>query len=280
VNQAGSLVHPDYLRLDITHPSKIDKKEIEDIQLIVKNKIAEDIVVETDIKTLEEARKEGATALFGEKYGEKVRVLTMGSFSKELCGGTHVSSTAEINNFMITSEKAIASGIRRVHALTGEHVTAHIQNEMDAINQLKEASQKRELEKKNQSEMLNAIDIDNILKNQNNIDDIQFINESVVIGSINDLKKINKKLHGKFVSGIAIFSAIINEKPMVSISVSKDLIKKSLSASSLAKIIGQELNGGGGGKDDFATAGASSEFSLDDIKSKISKLVKSETEKL
>ena len=280
VNQAGSLVHPDYLRLDITHPSKIDKKEIEDIQLIVKNKIAEDIVVDTDIKTLEEARKEGATALFGEKYGEKVRVLTMGSFSKELCGGTHVSSTAEINNFMITSEKAIASGIRRVHALTGEHVTAHIQNEMDAINQLKEASQKRELEKKNQSEMLNAIDIDNILKNKNNIDDIQFINESVIIGSINDLKKINKKLHGKFVSGIAIFSAIINEKPMVSISVSKDLIKKSLSASSLAKIIGQELNGGGGGKDDFATAGASSEFSLDDIKNKISKLVKSETEKL
>jgi len=151
---------------------------------------------------------------------------------------------------------------------------------MDAINQLKEASQKRELEKKNQSEMLNAIDIDNILQNQNNIDDIQFINESVVIGSINDLKKINKKLHGKFISGIAIFSAIINEKPMVSISVSKDLIERSLSASFLAKIIGKELNGGGGGKDDFATAGASSEFSLDDIKSKISKLVKSETEKL
>ena len=280
VNQAGSLVHPDYLRLDITHPSKIDKKEIEDIELIVKNKIAEDIVVETDIKTLEEAKKEGATALFGEKYGEKVRVLTMGSFSKELCGGTHVSSTVEINNFMITSEKAIASGVRRVHALTGEHVTAHIQNEMDAINQLKEASQKRELEKKSQSEMLNAIDIDNILQNQNSLDNIQFINDSVVIGSINDLKKLNKKLHGKFVSGIAIFSAMINEKPMVSISVSKDLIEKSLSASSLAKIIGKELNGGGGGKDDFATAGASSEFSLDDIKSKINELVKSETEKL
>ena len=280
VNQAGSLVHPDYLRLDITHPSKIDKKEIEDIELIVKNKIAEDIVVETDIKTLEEAKKEGATALFGEKYGEKVRVLTMGSFSKELCGGTHVSSTVEINNFMITSEKAIASGVRRVHALTGENVTAHIQNEMDAINQLKEASQKRELEKKSQSEMLNAIDIDNILQNQNSLDNIQFINESVVIGSINDLKKLNKKLHGKFVSGIAIFSAMINEKPMVSISVSKDLIEQSLSASSLAKIIGKELNGGGGGKDDFATAGASSEFSLDDIKSKINELVKSETEKL
>ena len=280
VNQAGSLVHPDYLRLDITHPSKIDKKEIEAIELIVKNKIAEDITVETDIKTLEEAKKEGATALFGEKYGDKVRVLTMGSFSKELCGGTHVSATGEINNFMITSEKAIASGVRRVHALTGEHVAAHIQNEMDIINQLKEASQKREIEKKNQSEMLNAIDIDKILQNQNNLNNIQFINESVVLGSINDLKKLNKKLDEKFVSGIAVFSAIIDEKPMVSISVSKDLIEKSLSASSLAKLIGKELDGGGGGKDDFATAGASAEFSLIDIKDKVGELVKSETEKL
>ncbi len=160
--------------------------------MIVKNKIAEDITVETDIKTLEEAKTEGATALFGEKYGDKVRVLTMGSFSKELCGGTHVSATGEINNFMIISEKAIASGVRRVHALTGEHVTAHIQNEMDAINQLKEVSQKRELEKKNQSEMLNVIDIDKILQNQNSLNNIQFINESVVLGSINDLKKLNK----------------------------------------------------------------------------------------
>ena len=280
VNQAGSLVHPDYLRLDITHPSKIDKKEIEAIELIVKNKIAEDISVETDIKTLEEAKKEGATALFGEKYGDQVRVLTMGSFSKELCGGTHVSATGEINNFMITSEKAIASGVRRVHALTGKHVTAHIHNEIDISNQLKEASQKRELEKKNQSEMLNAIDVNKILQNQNSLNNIQFINESVVLGSINDLKKLNKRLDAKFVSGIAIFSAIINEKPMVSISVSKDLIEKSLSASSLAKLIGKELDGGGGGKDDFATAGASANFSLLDIKDKVNELVKSETEKL
>ena len=93
VNQAGSLVHPEYLRFDITHPKKISSKELEDIELIVNQKISEDITVKTSIKSLEEAKKEGATALFGEKYEDEVRVVTMGEFSKELCGGTPVSYT-------------------------------------------------------------------------------------------------------------------------------------------------------------------------------------------
>ena len=97
VNQAGSLVHPEYLRFDITHPNKISSKELESIELIVNQKIDEDITVETSIKSLEEAKKEGATALFGEKYGDQVRVVTIGEFSKELCGGTHASSTGNIN---------------------------------------------------------------------------------------------------------------------------------------------------------------------------------------
>ena len=109
---------------------------------------------------------------------------------------------------------------------------------------------------------------------------IPFINEEIALASKNDLKKLNTKLNTAFHSGIAIFSAIINEKPTVSISVSKDLIKKSVSASSLAQLIGKELDGGGGGKDDFATAGASTDFSLTDIKNKIKELITSEMEKL
>jgi len=280
INQAGSLVHPDYLRLDITHPSKIDQKDIDAIELLVNDKIAENISVETNIKSLEDAKKEGATALFGEKYGERVRVVTMDSFSKELCGGTHVASTGEINNFIIKNEKAIASGVRRIHALTGEHVEVHLQDRLDVINRLEEASEKREIDKKNQLNMLDVIDIEKMIENQKHINNIPFINEEVTLGSKSDLKKLNTKLNTAFHSGIAIFSAIINEKPTVSISVSKDLIKKSVSASSLAQLIGKELDGGGGGKDDFATAGASTDFSLTDIKNKIKELITSEMEKL
>jgi alanyl-tRNA synthetase len=280
INQAGSLVHPDYLRLDITHPYKIDKKDIDAIELLVNAKIAENISVETNIKSLEDAKKEGATALFGEKYGERVRVVTMDAFSKELCGGTHVSSTGEINKFIIKNEKAIASGVRRIHALTGEHVEDHLQDRMDVINRLEEASEKRELEKKNQSNMLDAIDIEKMIESQKHIKNIPFINEEVALGSKNDLKKLNTKLNTKFQSGIAVFSVIIDKKPVVSVSVSKDLIEKSVSASSLAKLIGKELHGGGGGKDNFATAGASKDFSLAEIRSKINELIASEMKKL
>tara|TARA_B100000809_G_scaffold233474_1_gene250207 strand:- start:1254 stop:1709 length:456 start_codon:yes stop_codon:yes gene_type:complete len=151
---------------------------------------------------------------------------------------------------------------------------------MDVINRVEEASEKRELEKKNQSNMLDAIDIEKMIENQKHIKNIPFINEEVALGSKNDLKKLNTKLNTKFQSGIAVFSVIIDKKPVVSVSVSKDLIERSVSASSLAKLIGKELHGGGGGKDNFATAGASKDFSLADIRSKINELIASEMKKL
>ena len=280
INQAGSLVGPDYLRFDFTHPNKLAEKDIEAIDLLVNDKIAENISVKTEIKTLEEAKQEGAMALFGEKYGEKVRVLTMGSFSKELCGGTHVSATGEINKFMITQDKAIASGMRRIHALTGQYIGSYLESKMDATNRLQEASDKRELEKKNQSDMLNAIDIDQMIENQKHLDNIPFINEEVALESTDGLKKLNKKLNTKFKSGIAVFSTSINENKTISVSVSKDLIGKSLSAGYLAKCIAEKLGGGGGGKDDFAMAGTSSEFSLDQIQSVIDEIIKNELKKI
>ena len=280
INQAGSLVHPDYLRLDITHPSKINTKDIAAIELLVNNKIAENISVETDIKSLEDAKKEGATALFGEKYGDTVRVVTMDSFSKELCGGTHVESTIEIDKFIIKNEKAIASGVRRIHALTGKHVENYLKDRVKAKKLLEQASKKRILKKENQSNMLEAIDIEKMIKNHKYVKSIPFINEEIILGSKNDLKKLNTKLNSIFQSGIAVFSVMINEKPVVSISVSKDLIEQSVSASSLAKLIGSELNGGGGGKVSFATAGASTDFSLNEIRNKVQRLITSEMEKL
>jgi len=119
VNQAGSLVEEGRLRFDFTHYNKVTDKELKEIEILVNEKILENIEVTTDIKDMEEAKKEGATALFGEKYGDKVRVVTVGDFSKELCGGTHVFRTGDIGLFVIESEKSAASGIRRIEALTG-----------------------------------------------------------------------------------------------------------------------------------------------------------------
>jgi len=280
ISQAGSLVGPDYLRFDFTHPNKLGRKDIEAIDLLVNDKIAENIPVTTEIKTLEEAKQEGAMALFGEKYGEKVRVLTMGSFSKELCGGTHVSATGEIDKFMITQDKAIASGVRRIHALTGQHIGSYLQDKMDTTSRLQEASEKKEREKKSQSDMLNAIDIDKMIENQKHLNSIPFINEEVALESTDGLKKLNKKLNTKFKSGIAVFSTSINENKTISVGVSKDLIEKSLSAGYLAKCIAEKLGGGGGGKDDFAMAGTSSEFSLNQIKSVIDETIKNELKKI
>ena len=151
---------------------------------------------------------------------------------------------------------------------------------MDTNTRLKEASEKKELEKKNQSDLLNAIDIDAIIKNQQQLNNIPFINEEVILESTDGLKKLNKKLNKKFKSGIAVFSTDISGNRTISVSISKDLIEKSLSAGNLAKSIAEKLGGGGGGKDDFAMAGTSSRLSLDEIKSVINETIKKELEKI
>ena len=125
-----------------------------------------------------------------------------------------------------------------------------------------------------------AIDIDTIIKNQQQLNNIPFINEEVVLESVDGLKKLNKKLNKKFKTGIAVFSTDISGNKTISVSISKDLIKKSLSAGSLAKAIAENLGGGGGGKDDFAMAGTASELSLDEIKSVINDTVKNELRKM
>ena len=256
VNQAGSLVHPEYLRFDITHPKKISLKELEDIELIVNQKIGEDITVETSIKSLEEAKKEGATALFGEKYEEKVRVVSIGKFSKELCGGTHVSSTGKINKFKIKHDKAISSGIRRINAITHNEVDLYLKQKSEELGLLKEAEKKKEEEKQSQSILLNNVDIDSIIKNPiMDFDGIELLFSKVELGVASDLKTVSKKIKNKVDSAIIFLFTEIDKKITISISITDDLIAKSFHAGKLVKFLASELNGRGGGKEDFAMAG-------------------------
>ena len=256
VNQAGSLVHPEYLRFDITHPNKISTKELDSIEVIVNQKIDEDITVETSIKSLEEAKSEGATALFGEKYGEQVRVVTIGEFSKELCGGTHASSTGNINKFKIKHDKAISSGIRRIHAITGNHVDLYLKEKSDELGLLKEAEQKKEEEKQSQSILLNSVDIDSIIVCPiMDFDGIKLLFSKVELGVASDLKTLSKRIKNKIDSGIIFLFTEIDNKITISVGLSDNLVAKSLHAGELVKSIASELNGGGGGKEDFAMAG-------------------------
>ena len=280
VNQAGSLVHPEYLRFDITHPNKISSKELESIELIVNQKIDEDITVETSIKSLEEAKKEGATALFGEKYGDQVRVVTMGEFSKELCGGTHVSSTGKINKFKIKHDKAISSGIRRINAITHNQVDLYLKEKSEELGLQKEAEQKKVEEKQSQSILLDSVNVDLIAsKPIKEINGTDLFFSKVELGIASDLKSLNKKIKNKIDSGIIFLFTEIENKTTISVGVSDDLIAKNLKAGDLVKSIALELEGGGGGREDFAMAGIP-HTNADDLKAVVEKIILSILEEI
>jgi len=280
VNQAGSLVHSEYLRFDITHPNKISSKELEDIELIVNQKIGEDIRVETSTKSLQEAKKEGATALFGEKYGDQVRVVTMGEFSKELCGGTHVSSTGKINKFKIKHDKAISSGIRRINAITHNQVDLYFKEKTEELGLQKKAEQKKTEEKQSQSTLLNSVNVDSIInKPIMEINGTDLFFSKVELGLASDLKSLNKKIKNKIDSGIIFLFTEIENKTTISVGISDNLISKNLKAGDLVKSIASELQGSGGGREDFAMAGIP-HINSDDLKAVVEKIILSILEKI
>ena len=255
VNQAGSLVDPDYLRFDITHPNKISKNEIKQIEEIVNQKINDSINIETNIQSLDEAKKEGATALFGEKYGEMVRVVTIGSFSKELCGGTHVSNTSEVEKFKIKHEKAISSGVRRIHAISSSEVDLFMKDLEDSKKNQILVEQERQTQKELEKQLVESADIPQIISQEILINGIPTIISEVHLGNAGDLRVIDKRIRNNFSKGLIILFTKIDDKISLSVSLSTELINDSFNAGLLVKLIASLLGGGGGGKNDFAMAG-------------------------
>ncbi|MDM5315765.1 alanine--tRNA ligase [Fictibacillus sp. b24] len=273
VNQAGSLVQEGRLRFDFTHFGSISPEELEKIEEIVNEKVWANIPVDKMVKNINEAKAMGAMALFGEKYGETVRVVKVGDYSLELCGGCHVNNTAEIGLFKIVSESGIGAGTRRIEAVTGENayrlMNGQVQLLKDTASKLKTNlkdvpqridalnEQIRELQKEKESL---AAKIGN-MEAGSLVDEVQTINGVSVIAKkvngmdMNGLRTIVDDLKNKLQSGVVILGAENAGKVNIVAGVTKDLVSKGYHAGNLVKEVAVRCGGGGGGRPDMAQAG-------------------------
>lgn len=262
IKQSGSLVSPDYLRFDFNHFQKLTKSELEDIEAMVNEKIFENLPVTAEYMTLEEAKKTRAKMFFGEKYGNIVRVVTMGYFSQELCGGTHVQNTSEIGIFKIRSEKSIAAGVHRIEAITGRGVYKYIYDllkevdtELTKRNDLLEQIKKleKQLENVEKTKLKNEVQTW-ILKSQV-VNSINVLIKELEIKDLDDLRLFAEEVRNAFgKSGIAVLFSKDAEKGYLACSITDDLLTK-LNAGKLINQIAQKFDGKGGGKSHLATAG-------------------------
>lgn len=282
-NQAGSLVTPDHLRFDFTHFGQITTAELQDMERIVNEKIWEAIpvvTVETDIDT---AKKMGAMALFGEKYGHDVRVVNVGDWSIELCGGTHVKSTEDIGLFKIVSESGIGAGVRRIEALTGKAAYNAYHEEEQQLKaiaqivkspQIKEVVMKteqlqqqvRDLQKENEalaSKLANQ-QAGDVFKDVQESNGVSYIAAKVSVKDMNQLRQLADQWKQKALSDVLVLGTVQDDKVSLLAAVSKDGIQKGLKAGELIKTIAPLVGGGGGGRPDMAQAGGKNPAGLAD----------------
>ncbi len=291
VNQAGSLVMPDRMRFDFSHFEAMSKEEIEEVEKIVNEKIFEGLPVETKLTNLNEAKEMGAIGLFEDKYHEEVRVLSMGDYSRELCGGTHVSNTSEISMFKILSESGISNGIRRIEAITGPAVLKYLNELKDEqeeiarelksnkeeilqkiklnIKSLKEAN--KEIEKLEHDMAKDQIaDIMSSVKNKNGINYVIKKFEGV---DVNTLRDLADEVRNKVGSVVVLFATVNDGKLNFVCAVSKDLVEKKIAAGKIIKEIAKVAGGGGGGRPDMATAGAKDINKVGEALNKLSEIL-------
>ena len=272
IKQAGSLVGPQRLRFDFTHFSPVSTEEITAIERLINGQIRENLPVNTRILARQEAINEGATALFGEKYGDSVRVISVGEFSKELCGGTHVRATGDIGLFKILSESGIASGVRRIEALAGRAAFEYVQTLSrreaeiaDLLNAPVEEiatkirsllSSQKNMEKQiaDLSTRLASSDLDEVLKGAVIVAGIRVIAAEIPLDSAKTLREVGDKIRDSLDSGVAVLGGVVNDKVALLAIVTKDLTKK-ISAGDLVGRVATIVGGKGGGRADMAQAG-------------------------
>jgi len=284
VEQKGSFVSPERLRFDFTHFQSMTDKELADVEAIVNEKIAQAIPVVTDIMSIEDAKKTGAMALFGEKYGETVRVVSMSDFSKEFCGGTHVSNTAAIRLFKIVSESGVAAGVRRIEALTDMgviHYYAELENTLNSAAKAaktESAQLVRRIQAMNdeiralsgENEKLKAELANNALGDvtQNAVDvkGISFIATKVENVDMNELRNLGDKLKNQIGSGVVLIVSVQGSDKVNMIAMATDdAIAKGAHCGNLIKAVAPIVGGGGGGRPNMAQAGGKNPAKADEL---------------
>jgi len=282
VEQKGSLVNDEYLRFDFSHFSKITDEEIKQIERIVNTKIRENIASNIQLMGIEDAKKTGAMALFGEKYGDVVRVVTFDkNYSIELCGGTHVPATGQIGYFKIVSEGAVAAGIRRIEAVTSEKAEEYFENQIAVLNELKTVlkgskdvvksvngllEENSELQKQLQQllkEKAGMIKKELVSKIQKK-DGINIITEKISFDSAEEIKNLLFEIKNEVENCFVVIGAEVKGKPSISVIISDNIVKeKNLNAGNIVRELAKEINGGGGGQAFYAQAGGSKAEGLD-----------------
>lgn len=295
VNQAGSLVEAERLRFDFSHFGSITAEELVMIERKVNEQIWLSTAVNIETKSLNEAKAMGAMALFGEKYGDEVRVVQVGSYSLELCGGCHVSNTSQIGLFKLLSESGIGSGVRRIEAVTGKHAYNFLESQLDVLKQsaalLKSNTndvpkrietlfgQVKELSQSNESlqAKLSHIEAGSLEQNAKTVNGITVLCAKVNAPSMDALRGILDELKLKLESSVIVLGAVSEDKVNLAAAVSADLIKKGFHAGKIVKEAAVHCGGSGGGRPDMAQAGGKDISKLDEALKLAEELVLSQT---
>ncbi len=282
VQQSGSYVGPDRLRFDFTHFEKVKPEELERIEKIVNDKLLENIpMTHHKDKPFEKAKKMGALMFFGDKYGDKVNVVQFGDFTMEFCGGTHVKNSSQIGLFKIVSESSIASGVRRIEAVTGRGVEEYIkkqedkiQNSEQRINELLEEKKKleKEIAKLQLEEKLGGID--DIIANTEEVNGINIYKGKVEVSGMDELKSMGDELRNKMKTGVGLLIAQVEDKVQMVCLVTDDLVKeKKILAGKIVGEIAKIVGGGGGGRPHMATAGGKDVDKIDEALDRFNNVV-------
>jgi len=287
VEQKGSLVAPDYTRFDFSHPKQLSRDELQQIERHVNDAIRVNPLSVSEVMSFDDALKTGAMALFGEKYGDKVRVLRFGDLSTELCGGTHVSRVGEIGQFKIISESAIGSGVRRVMAVAGGSAVEHIQNmesQLQAVAQTLKVSPeaapprlKQVLERSHQLEKelsamkssLASSGSDSLLDNVDDVNGIKVLSARMDDLDASDLRDSIDHLKDRLGNAIVVLSSVDGDKVRIAVGVSKELTTR-IKAGNLVNFVASQVGGRGGGRPDFAQAGGNRPDLVDEALSSVS----------
>ncbi|MGG1135820.1 alanine--tRNA ligase [Bacillus mycoides] len=293
VNQAGSLVTSERLRFDFSHFGQVQADELEKIERIVNEKIWESIDVAISQKAIEEAKEMGAMALFGEKYGDVVRVVQVGDYSLELCGGCHVDNTASIGIFKIVAESGIGAGTRRIEAVTGKSAY-ELMN--DQVGLLKKAAGKmktnpkdiltrvdglftevKQLQKENESlaAKLSNIEAGNLTDSVMTVDGVNVLAAKVNVADMNNLRTMMDDLKNKLESAVVVLASVNDDKVNILAGVTKDLISQGYHAGKLVKEVASRCGGGGGGRPDMAQAGGKNPAQVEEALAFVQEYVKS-----